>query len=70
MPHTGKCVVPETGLEPVHLAVADFKSATSTNFVTRAKRRVQARFVKTARLKSGAFYTLPELVAFLSAQSP
>lgn len=46
MPHTGKCVVPETGLEPVHLAVADFKSATSTNFVTRAKRRVRTRFVE------------------------
>ena len=29
-------VVPETGVEPVHLAAADFKSATSTNFVTRA----------------------------------
>ncbi len=33
-------VVPETGVEPVHLAAADFKSATSTNFVTRARFRI------------------------------
>jgi hypothetical protein len=29
-------LVPGTGIEPVHLAAANFKSATSTNFVTRA----------------------------------
>jgi len=30
--------MPRTGIEPVLLADADFKSATSTNFVTRALR--------------------------------
>lgn len=29
-------MVPRTGIEPVRLAAADFKSATSTNFVTQA----------------------------------
>jgi len=32
-------LVPRTGIEPVLLADADFKSATSTNFVTRALQR-------------------------------
>ena len=30
-------LVPGTGIEPVRLAAADFKSATSTNFVTQAR---------------------------------
>jgi hypothetical protein len=33
-------VVPEAGLEPARLAAADFESATSTNSITRATRRI------------------------------
>jgi hypothetical protein len=34
-------VVPRTGIEPVRLAAADFKSATSTYFVTEASAIIQ-----------------------------
>jgi len=33
--------VPGVGLEPTRLAAGDFESPTSTNFITRAKARVE-----------------------------
>src|SRR5262252_4617724 len=43
------CLVPRTGVEPVRLAAPDFKSGTSTNFVTRASSGMLARARSTRR---------------------
>src|SRR5215510_9700431 len=43
-------LVPRTGVEPVRLAAPDFKSGTSTNFVTRASSGMLAR---TPRRRDG-----------------
>ena len=37
----GGRVVPGVGLEPTRLAAGDFESPTSTNFITRARGRVE-----------------------------
>ena len=49
--------MPGTGIEPVHLAVPDFKSGVSTDFTTRAGRRIVPFAVRIVRNKSAQ---LPE----------
>lgn len=47
-PRFRRAVVPRTGLEPVRLAAPDFKSGTSTNFVTRASGGMLSRAFLTS----------------------
>ena len=44
-------MVPRTGLEPVHLSVADFKSAASTDFAIRASKKVWRRDPESNRAR-------------------